>query len=113
MISLNKILLESVKLGKNDIIIKNKRDMSQKDIFNQIRAIPNVVTCTPVLDKYLDNRKTDFDEFALVKLKFIYSSTPEETLKTIKHQALHGSENTKKVEGLLQFIIRPKTFHQL
>ena len=44
-------------MAKTDIIVKNKRDVSQKDIFNQIRAIPNVVTCTPVLDEYLDNRK--------------------------------------------------------
>jgi hypothetical protein len=109
MISLKTILNEQIDLYQGDVIIKNDNDTNQKDIFNQIRAVPNVITVTPVVDEYLASQRTDKIEYALIKIKFISSGNPMDDLQQIKSKTMSGGDGFKKAEGLLSFIIRPKT----
>jgi hypothetical protein len=112
MISLKTILNEQLNLYQGDVIIKNTTATNQKDIFNQIRAVPNVVTVTPVVDDYLLSQRTDEIEYALIKIKFISSGNPMEDLQQIKSRSMSGGEGYKKVDGLLAFVIRPKTIKE-
>ena len=109
MISFKTILNEEVNLYQGDAILKNNIDTNQKDIFNQLRAVPNVIVVTPVVDDYLASQRDDKIEYALVKIKFISTGSPIDDLKAIKSRAMKGGEGYKKVEGLLSFVIRPKT----
>ena len=109
MISFKTILNEEVNLYQGDAILKNTIDTNQKDIFNQLRAVPNVIVVTPVVDDYLASQRDDKIEYALVKIKFISTGNPMEDLQAIKSRAMKGGEGYKKVEGLLSFVIRPKT----
>ena len=109
MISFKTILNEEVNLYQGDAILKNTVDTNQKDIFNQLRAVPNVIVVTPVVDDYLASQRDDKIEYALVKIKFISTGDPMEDLQAIKSRAMKGGEGYKKVEGLLSFVIRPKT----
>ena len=109
MISFKTILNEEVNLYQGDVILKNKLDTNQKDIFNQLRAVPNVIVVTPVVDEYLSSQRDDKIEYALVKIKFISTGNPMEDLQAIKSRAMKGGEGYKRVEGLLSFVIRPKT----
>ena len=109
MISFKTILNEEVNLYQGDAILKNNIDTNQKDIFNQLRAVPNVIVVTPVVDDYLASQRDDKIEYALVKIKFISTGNPMEDLQAIKSRAMKGGEGYKKVEGLLSFVIRPKT----
>ena len=108
MISFKTILTEDVNLYQGEVILKNKRSISQKDIFNQLRALSNVIVVTPIKDSYLDSQRTENDEYAKIKIKFINSGDPLSDLKDIKSRAMSGKEG-KTVDGLLQFIIRVKT----
>lgn len=112
MISLKTILNEQINLYQGDVIIKNTTVTNQKDIFNQIRAVPNVVTVTPVVDDYLISQRTDEIEYALIKIKFISSGNPMEDLQQIKSRSMKGGEGYKKADGLLAFVIRPKTIKE-
>ena len=109
MISFKTILNEEVNLYQGDAILKNNVETNQKDIFNQLRAVPNVIVVTPVVDDYLASQRDDKIEYALVKIKFISTGSPIDDLKAIKSRAMKGGEGYKKVEGLLSFVIRPKT----
>lgn len=109
MISFKTILNEEINLYQGDAILKNTIDTNQKDIFNQLRAVPNVIVVTPVVDDYLASQRDDKIEYALVKIKFISTGSPIDDLKAIKSRAMKGGEGYKKVEGLLSFVIRPKT----
>ena len=114
MISFKTILTEEeVNLYKGDIILKNKRAISQKDIFNQLRALPNVIVVTPIQDSYLNSQKSDKEEYALVKIKFINTGDPKGDLDKIRNKAMTGGEDYKRINGLLQFIIRPNTIIQV
>lgn len=110
---LKTILSEKINLYQGDVIIKNKTSFSQKDIFNQIRGIPNVIVVTPVKDSFLNSKKTEEDEYALIKIKFISSGDPLEDLKDIKSKSLKGGEDFPRAEGVTQFIIRPQTLHSI
>jgi len=109
MISFKTILNEEVNLYQGDAILKNNIDTNQKDIFNQLRAVPNVIVVTPVVDDYLASQRDDKIEYALVKIKFISTGNPMEDLQAIKSRAMKGGDGYKRVEGLLSFVIRPKT----
>ena len=109
MISFKTILNEEVNLYQGDVILKNKVETNQKDIFNQLRAVPNVIVVTPVVDAYLDSQRDDKTEYALVKIKFITTGKPLDDLKAIKSKAMKGGDGYKRVEGLLSFTIRPQT----
>jgi hypothetical protein len=109
MISFKTILNEEVNLYQGDAILKNTIETNQKDIFNQLRAVPNVIVVTPVVDDYLASQRDDKIEYALVKIKFISTGNPMEDLQAIKSRAMKGGEGYKRVEGLLSFVIRPKT----
>ena len=109
MISFKTILNEEVNLYQGDAILKNNVETNQKDIFNQLRAVQNVIVVTPVVDDYLASQRDDKIEYALVKIKFISTGSPIDDLKAIKSRAMKGGEGYKKVEGLLSFVIRPKT----
>jgi hypothetical protein len=109
MISFKTILNEEVNLYQGDVILKNTIETNQKDIFNQLRAVPNVIVVTPVVDDYLASQRDDKIEYALVKIKFISTGNPMEDLQAIKSRAMKGGEGYRRVEGLLSFVIRPKT----
>ena len=81
MISFKTILNEEVNLYQGDVIIKNKLETNQKDIFNQLRAVPNVIVVTPVVDTYLNSQRDDVIEYALIKIKFISTGEPLNDLK--------------------------------
>lgn len=100
------LLNEDVNLYQGTAIIENDPGISQKDIFNKIRALNNVIVLTPIHDEYLYKKRTDIKEYALIKIKFINHGRPEEDMEQIKKLAMGGE---KKIEGLRQFIIRPQT----
>ena len=90
MTKLSNLLLEGANLYKVDILIKTAADANKVEIYNQIRAIKNVVVVTVEQNDFLQSKST---------------SSPKESIEEIKKIAMI----TERIYGLLQFIIRYKT----
>lgn len=99
------ILLEGATLYKVDILIKTKKDASKVEIYNQIRALTNVVVVTVEQNDFLISKSTDQFDYELLHIKFLSTKEPKETIDEIKKDAMI----TRRIPGLLQFIVRYKT----
>lgn len=109
MIKLNNILNEVLSIYKIDVLIKTNSNYNQVFLYNEIRALPGVVVVTVQQSDFLDSKATNTAEFALLKMKYIVATTPEEEIQKIKSAAF----TTNKVEGLLQFIPRIQTIEKV
>jgi hypothetical protein len=109
MIKLANLLAESTNLFKIDVLIKTVADVNKVEVYNQIRAIEGVVVMTIEQSEYLDSKATDKFEYSLLHIKYLVTADPKIDINRIKEQALI----TTKIPGLLQFIPRYQTSHQL
>ena len=102
---LSKLLLEGFIIYKIDVLIKSKKTVNQVYIYNEIRGLKDVVVVNVVQNDYLKSQSTKDYHYALLNIKYLVRSSPEETINFIKKDALV----TSRIDGLLQFVPRFKT----
>jgi hypothetical protein len=102
---ISNILLEGLTLYLVDILIKTDKDVNKVEIYNQIRAIENVVVVTVEQNDFLDSKATDQFDYEMLHLKFLATEEPRAAIDAIKKDAMI----TSRIPGLLQFIVRYKT----
>lgn len=102
---LTNILLEGATLYRVEILIKTKKEVNKVEIYNQIRALTNVVVVTVEQNDFLMSKSTDQFDYELLYLKFLATGEPKEVIDEIKKEAMI----TRRIPGLLQFIVRYKT----
>jgi len=79
-----------------------KAKANQTEIYNQVRAIKDVVVIKIVTNDKLESLSDANYDYALLEIKFINEGTPEETINMIKQSAL-------KIAGLVKFFPRAKS----
>ena len=89
------------------------KNFDRMDIFNSLRAVPNIVIVKPKDSDLLNSRETDEIGYSFVNLKFIAIGDPITVLHKIKQMALNGSHTMKKVEGLKAFTIQPNKIKKI
>ena len=109
MMKLSNILLEGLVLYKIQALIKTAVDENQVYIYNEIRAIKNVVVVTIEQNDFLKSKNDDKYNYSLLKIKYLASETPKEAIDNIKKEALV----TNKIGGLVQFIPRYQTIEKV
>ena len=102
---LTNLLLEGLTLYLVDILIKTDKDINKVEVYNQIRAVENVVVVTVEQNDFLQSKSTDQFDYEMLHLKFLASKEPKEAIDEIKKSAMVSG----KIPGLRQFIIRYKT----
>lgn len=102
---LTNLLLEGLTLYLVDILIKTDKDINKVEVYNQIRAIENVVVVTVEQNDFLQSKSTDQFDYELLHLKFLASGKPKEAIDKIKKNAMING----KIPGLRQFIVRYQT----
>ena len=103
---LGKILLnESITIFKCDILVKTAADQNKVEIYNEIRALENVVVVTIEQSDFLNRKATPQHEYSLLKLKYIGRGDAKTSIKQIGIDAV----TKNRVLGLLQFIPRYDT----
>ena len=83
-------------------VIKMKDEAIFTEIYNQIRAIKDVVVIKVIDDEKLNNVSVGPYNYSLLEIKFISEGTAIDTIKMIKREAL-------KIPGLVKFHVRTKT----
>ncbi len=106
---LSNLLLEGLVLYKIEVLIKTDANVNQVYVYNEIRGLEGVVVVTVEQSDFLRSKNTEKHNYALLKMKYLVSSTPEEAIKKIKTDALV----TTKIDGLLQFIPRFQTIEKI
>jgi len=106
---LSSLILESLILYKIEVLIKTDANVNQVYVYNEIRGLEGVVVVTVEQSDFLRSKNTKKHNYALLKMKYLVSSTPEEDIKKIKTDALV----TTKIDGLLQFIPRFQTIEKI
>jgi hypothetical protein len=97
------LLLEAFETYFMQVIIKvEKAKANQTEIYNQVRAIKDVVVIKIVTNDKLESLSDANYDYALLEIKFINEGTPEETIKMIKDAALG-------INGLVKFFPREKS----
>lgn len=102
---LSNLLLEGLTLYLVDILIKTDKDINKVEVYNQIRAVENVVVVTVEQNDFLQSKSTDQFDYEMLHLKFLASKEPKEAIDDIKKSAMISG----KIPGLRQFIVRYKT----
>ena len=103
---IKQVLFESISLYNAFVLISVDKNYDRMDIFNSLRAVPNIVIIKPKDSDVLNARETEDTGYSFINLKFIAIGDPVGVLHKIKHMALNGSNTTKKVEGLKTFNIQ-------
>ena len=99
------LILEGATLYLVDILIKTKSDANKVEIYNQIRALKDVVVVTVEQNDFLQSKSTDDFDYEMLHLKFLATEEPRTAIDNIKKEAMI----TERIPGLLQFIVRYKT----
>ena len=103
---LGKILLnEGITIFKCDILVKTAADQNKVEIYNEIRALENVVVVTIEQSDFLNAKATKTYEYSLLKLKYIGRGDAKASIKEIGIDAV----TKNRITGLLQFIPRYNT----
>ena len=111
----HKIILkeESLDFYECMVIVKVKKERTKlSDAYDEIRAVPYIVTAQPKHSDFIENRSNELYNYAQLKMKFLsYKETPLDSLNDIKNTALKGLGDTGKyrVYGLTGFIVREDT----
>lgn len=100
-------LKENITQYQAKVLISVSKDFDRGDIFDNIRAIPNVIIVKPKDSDYLNSKETDEIGFSFLFIRFTGSSNAVNELKRIKKLALRGGFDFKPVEGLLSFKYNP------
>ena len=97
------LLLEAFETYFIQAIIKvEKAKANQTEIYNQVRAIKDIVVIKVISNDKLESLSDTNYDYALLEIKFINEGTPEETIKSIKTSALG-------IDGLVKFFPREKS----
>jgi hypothetical protein len=97
------LLSEAVETYFMSAIIKMERKTGNAtEIYNQVRAIKDIVVIKVISNDKLDSLSDANYDYALLEIKFINEGTPEETIQMIKQAAL-------KIPGLVKFFPRAKS----
>jgi hypothetical protein len=110
---IKQILSEEISLYNAFILISVDKNVDRMDIFNSLRAVPNIVIVKPKDSDELNKRETEDTGFSYVNLKFIAIGDPMTLLLKIKHMALNGSKNMRKVDGLKSFSIQSNKIQKI
>lgn len=102
---LSNLILEGFTIYRIDVLIKSSQNVNQVYIYNEIRGLKDVVVVNVVQNDYLKSQSNDKHHYALLSIKYLARTSPEETIKKIKTDALV----TTRIDGLLQFIPRFQT----
>ena len=94
---LSNILLEGLTLFLVDILIKTDKDINKVEVYNQIRAIENVVVVTVEQNDFLQSKSTDQFDYEMLHLKFLASAEPKEVIKIIEELYIDKSKRDKRV----------------
>ena len=84
------------------IIKIEKRKANNTEIYNQVRAIQDIVVVKIVNNEKIEALSDTNYDYALLEIKFINEGTPEGTISMIKEKAL-------KIVGLVKFFPRAKS----
>jgi hypothetical protein len=84
------------------IIKVEKSKANQTEIYNQVRAIKDIVVIKVISNEKLESLSDSNYDYALLEIKFINEGTPEETINMIKQAALG-------INGLVKFFPRAKS----
>lgn len=85
------------------VIIKiEKRKSNNTEVYNQIRAIQDVIVVKVINNDKVEALSDNNYDYQLLEIKFINESTPEQTISAIKEKAL-------KIIGLVKFFPRAKS----
>ena len=109
MIKLTNILTEALSIYRIEVLIKTSADENQVFIYNEFRGIKDIVVVTVKQSDFLRSKSTDRYQYALLKVKYLASQEPKESINNIKIDAL----TTNKIPGLLQFIPRYNTIEKI
>ena len=114
----NKILKEEeLPFYECFVIVKIKKEKtSLSDAYDEIRAIPYIVTAQPKHSDFIASKNNDVNEYAQLQIKFLSKlETPEDTLNMIKEAALKGIGDLMKykVRGLVGLILNPNSLKLL
>jgi hypothetical protein len=93
------------------LIVKIKKEKtSLSEAYDEIRAIPYIVTVQPKHSDFIESKSNDIYEYAQLQVKFLSSKgSPIDSLNEIKTIALKGMGNNLKykVTGLVGLLLRP------
>lgn len=107
MVSLKTILSEgSFETFFVQVVIKMKTESNFTEIYNQIRAIRDVVVVKVIDTEKLDAVSNESYKYTLLEMKYISEGNAINTIKAIKSEAL-------KISGLVQFHVRTKTLQKI
>jgi hypothetical protein len=84
------------------IIKIEKRKANNTEIYNQVRAIQDIIVVKIVNNEKIEALSDNNYDYALLEIKFINEGTPEQTISMIKEKAL-------KIVGLVKFFPRAKS----
>ena len=84
------------------VVVKMKDEAIFTEIYNQIRAIKDVIVIKVIDDERLNTASVGPYNYSLLEIKFISERTAIDTIKMIKHEAL-------KIPGLVKFHVRTNT----
>jgi hypothetical protein len=111
----HKIILkeESLDFYECMAIVKIKKERTKlSDAYDEIRAIPYIVTAQPKHSDFIEKRSNELYDYAQLKIKFLsYKETPLDSLNDIRETATKGLGDTGKykVYGLVGLIAREDT----
>ena len=88
------------------IIKVEKSKANQTEIYNQVRAIKDIVVIKVISNEKLESLSDANYDYALLEIKFINEVTPQETIQMIKQNAL-------KIPGLVKFFPREKSLMKI
>lgn len=88
------------------IIKVDKSKKNSTEVYNQVRAIKDIVVVKVINNDQLDAKSNKDFDYALLDIKFLNESTPQETLSNIKKNAL-------AINGLVKFFLRDKSLTKI
>lgn len=88
------------------------REKNKSEIINDLRAVMNVTVVSILKGQNFKNQRSDSRELTYIKVKYEPKGSPTKEILNIKQRAYGadaGSCNHKKIDGLIELIILPRT----
>ena len=110
---ISQVLLESLYLYQCFVLITVDKQTDRSDIFNALRAIPNVVIVKPKDSDFLNAKETEDTGYSYVNIKFISNRNAVSDFKKIRQYALMGGMGTSRVIGLKALKFNPSKIYKI
>lgn len=95
-----------LKIFKVGAVIKFERQFDRFEIYNRLRAIEGVIIVTPKDMDKLKSKSTERIEYGYASIKFDGGTNPVETMRRIVSSAIKGSNESKRIDGLINIHYR-------